>query len=67
MEDAWEDRVAKDLGKAFHDVGMEEYEEWKRKGFKVDAEEFEDLSKEEKERLMNLATGSAMKVWSKRR
>lgn len=61
MEDAWEDRVAKDLGKAFHDVGMEEYEEWKRKGFKVDAEEFKDLS------LMNLAMGSAMKVWSKRR
>ena len=67
VEDAWDDRVAKDLGKAFHDVGMEEYEEWKRKGFKVDAEDFEDLSKEEKERLMDLATGSAMRVGSKRR
>ncbi|KAK3175298.1 hypothetical protein OEA41_002545 [Lepraria neglecta] len=66
VEDAWGDRVAKDLGKAFHDIGMEEYEEWKRKGFKVDAEEFEDLSKEEKERLMDLATGIAMRVGSKR-
>ena len=24
VEDAWDDRVAKDLGKAFRDVGMEE-------------------------------------------
>ena len=67
VEDAWGDHVAKDLGRAFHDVGMEEYEEWKRKRFKVDAEEFEDLSKEEKERLMDLATGSAMRVGNKRR
>ncbi|KAI4246090.1 MAG: hypothetical protein LQ352_006449 [Teloschistes flavicans] len=39
---AWYDRVAKDLGKAFHEVGVEEYKEWVEKGFKCVAERVEE-------------------------
>jgi hypothetical protein len=67
VEDAWDYRVARDLGKAFHEVGMEEYEEWKRKGFKVEAGEFDNLSEKEQRRLTDLSIGSAMRVGSKRR
>ena len=28
-----DDRVARDLGIAYHEVGLEEYEKWARKGF----------------------------------
>ncbi|KAL9065790.1 MAG: hypothetical protein Q9161_008015 [Pseudevernia consocians] len=34
-EQAWDDRVARDLGIAYHEVGIEEYEEWQKKGFKA--------------------------------
>lgn len=34
-EQAWDDRVAKDLGSAFHEVGMEKYEKRQGKGFKA--------------------------------
>lgn len=65
---AWDDRVARDLGKAFHEVGVEEYEEWVRKGFEVREGEFEGLGKEEEEeRLLGLQTGSALRKGSKRR
>lgn len=64
---AWYDRVAKDLGKAFHEVGVEEYKEWVEKGFKVSEVEFLDLPKEEEERLLKLQTGSALRKGSKRR
>lgn len=64
---AWDDRVAKDLGKAFHEVGMEEYEEWATKGFKIKEGEFEDPSEEEKERLMKLQSGCALRKGSKHR
>ncbi|KAL8850941.1 MAG: hypothetical protein Q9221_004141 [Calogaya cf. arnoldii] len=66
-ENAWDDRVAKDLGKAFHEVGMEEYEEWAKKGFKIKEGEFDDPSEEEKERLFQLQKGSALRKGSKHR
>ncbi|KAL8641498.1 MAG: hypothetical protein Q9228_001708 [Teloschistes exilis] len=40
-----DDRVARDLGKAFHEVGVEEYEEWAEKGFRVKEGEFVDLER----------------------
>lgn len=58
-EQAWDARVAKDLGSAYHEVGMEEYEERQRKGFKVKEDEF-DLSNEEQDRLMDLMCGVAV-------
>lgn len=65
-EEAWDDRVAKDLGLAFHEVGMEEYEEWQKKGFKAKKEDW-DLSEKERNRLMDLTTGSALRKGSKHR
>ena len=59
--------MAKDLGIAFHEVGMEEYEEWQRRGFKAQVKEHKDLSEQEVKRLRDLATGSALRKGSKRR
>ncbi|KAL9591745.1 MAG: hypothetical protein Q9179_007413 [Wetmoreana sp. 5 TL-2023] len=64
---AWDDRVARDLGKAFHEVGLEEYEEWKRRGFEVEEGDFENLSQEERDRLKELMNGSALRKGSKHR
>lgn len=66
-ERVWDNLVAKDLGMAFHEVGMEEYEEWKKRRFKTRAVEYKDLRKEEQERLLNLTSGSALRKGSKRR
>lgn len=66
-EDMWDDRVAQDLGIAFHEVGMEEYEEWGKRGFKADLGEYGNLGKEERDRLMALTQGSALRKGSKRR
>lgn len=59
--------MARDLGIAFHEVGMEEFEEWKEKGFSGRPTEYKDLGKKEQDRLMGLMTGSAMRKGSRRR
>ncbi|KAL8995213.1 MAG: hypothetical protein Q9169_005001 [Polycauliona sp. 2 TL-2023] len=64
---AWDDRVARDLGKAFHEVGIEEYEEWAMKGFKIQDGEFENPSEEEEARLLKLRSGCALRKGSKHR
>ena len=68
-EFVWCDKVARDLGIAYHLVGMEEYEEWKRRGFSVKEGELEreNLPDEERERISRLATGSALRKGSKHR
>ena len=66
-ETIWDDRVAKDLGIAFHTVGMEEYEEWQNRGFKANPEDFENISKEEDDRLNELQAGCALRKGSKHR
>ncbi len=63
----WDDRVARDLGIPFHEVGMEEYETWKQRGFKVEPGEFENPSEEELDRVMQLMFGSALRKGSKQR
>ena len=65
-EQAWDDRVARDLGSAYHEVGMEEYEEWQKKGFKAKKGDF-DLSKKEQDRRMDLTSGCALRMGSKHR
>ena len=65
-EEAWDDRLARDLGIAYHEVGMEEYEEWQKKGFTAKKEEF-DLSEKERKRLMDLMEGCALRKGSKHR
>ena len=69
LEWQWDDRVARDLGIGYHEVGMQEYEEWMKKGFKVEdgGKEFKNPSKEENERLMALMTGCALRKGSKHR
>lgn len=66
---AWDDKVARDLGKAYHEVGVEEYEEWKRKGCSVREGELEveNISEEEKARISRVATGCAFRKGSKHR
>lgn len=66
-EEAWDDRVAQDLGIAYHEVGMDEYEKWHEQGFRVERDEFDDISAEEKQRLDKLTTGCAMRKGSKHR
>ena len=63
-----EDRVSGYLNIPFHEVGVEEFEEWQRRGFivKPGELEMENLSKAEWNRLMTLATGSAFHKGSKR-
>ena len=33
--EAWDDRVARDLGTACYDAGLEEFEVWQEKCFKI--------------------------------
>lgn len=60
---AWTDRIARDLGKEYHKVGMEDFEEWARRGFKAEEGEFEarNMTEDEKARILRLATGSAFR------
>lgn len=53
-ETVWDDRIARYLGIAFHEVGIEEYEEWQKRGFHVDPGEFDNLPQVEKDRLGEL-------------
>ena len=64
---AWDDKVARDLGIAYHEVGIEEYEEWYHRGFrrKKGELELENLSNEEIKRLDKLVAGSALRKGSK--
>lgn len=66
-ETGWDDRVARDLGIAFHEVGIEEYDEWQKRGFHVDPSEFDDISQEEKDGLSELQSGCALRKGSKHR
>ncbi|MCJ1463264.1 hypothetical protein MMC07_001870 [Pseudocyphellaria aurata] len=66
-EPTWDDRVARDLGIAYHEVGVEEYEEWQKKGFHVEAGEFENPSQEEQDRIHKLMVGCALRKGSKHR
>ena len=68
-EMAWDDKVARDSGIAYHEVGVGEFEEWKSKGFSVKEGELEreNIPEEERERISRLATGSALRKGSKHR
>ena len=66
LKDAWDDRVARDLGIAFHEVGIEEYEQWYERGFRVKRDEFDNISNEDRKRLDKLTVGSALRKGSKR-
>ena len=66
MTMAWDDKVSRDLGIAYHEVGLEEYALWKQRGFEARESDFKDLSKEERERITRLASGSVLRKGAKR-
>lgn len=66
MEQAWNDRVSRDLGIPFHMVGPEQFEEWQNKGFKASRKEIEEVLKQDRERLDVLMKGSALRKGSVR-
>ena len=60
--DYWKDRVSKDLGVPWHRVGVEQFEEWARRGFKkAKRGEYVSFSAEEKERMGRLHQGSSLR------
>ena len=65
---AADDRISRDLNIPFHQVDLEEYEEWQRRGFKVEPGEldYKNRSQAEDDRLLTLATGSAHRKGNKR-
>lgn len=64
---AWDDRVAINLGFAFHHVETEEYEQWHHKGFRAKrATNSISIFKEEDERPLKLMTGFALRKCLKR-
>ena len=65
VESHLDDRIARDLGLAYHEVGIEEFEEWNRRGFKVDYKDLTEVSQEEKDRVLKLMTGSTFRKGSK--
>jgi hypothetical protein len=60
---AVQDRVARDLDVPWHTVDISHYRRWRELGFKAHPEDFklENISEEERERLMELACGSALR------
>lgn len=64
IEDAWDDRVSRDLGIPFHMVGSKQYQEWKRKGFKADPKEIEKIAEQDSERLDFLVEGCSLRKGS---
>lgn len=60
---AWKDRVARELGKPYHKVVMEDFEEVHRRGIKFHPDEFvaAKMSQKEKDRISKLTTGSAFR------
>jgi len=59
---SWQDRVSKDLNVPWHKIGVAEFEEWEKRGFKKARKgEYENFSKEEREREMRLLDGASLR------
>jgi hypothetical protein len=60
---AWTYRASIELGKPYHKVEMEDFEELARRGFKGKEGEFEaeNISEEDREKLMDISLGSAFR------
>ena len=62
VEMAWADRVPRDLDIPFHTVGVPDYEEWRRRGFRLEPGELRDQpSKQGVQRLFTLEEGMAFR------
>ena len=60
MDSHVRDRVARDLGMLYHEVGLNALEEWGRRGFQLEEGFFEKIT-EEKERVGKLMCGCAFR------
>ena len=57
----FDDQVARDLDIPFHTIGMPEFEEWHRRGFKADPKAWEEPSETEVARVNALSVGCAFR------
>ena len=58
MENAWKDRVEKDIGVPWHKINVEDFKEWEKRGFKKAKQgEYREFSEAEKERLTTKSKG----------
>jgi hypothetical protein len=54
--------VSKDLGIPWHKMGINEFLEWETQGFKKAKKgDYENLSKEEKDRVLRLLSGASLR------
>jgi hypothetical protein len=59
---SWKDRVSKDLNIPWHKIDVADFEEWEKRGFKKAKKgEYENFSKEEREREMRLLSGASLR------
>jgi hypothetical protein len=60
---AWSYRASIELGKPYHKIEMEDFEELARRGFKAKEGEFEaeNISEEHREKLWEISLGSAFR------
>lgn len=66
---AMDDRVARDLSIPYHEVGLDGYKEWKKKGFSVEPDDLDTSKwpKKERDRISDLQSGWACRQGSKHR
>jgi len=58
----WKDRVSKDLNVPWHRVGVKEFEEWEKRGFKKARKgEYENPTIEERARMLRLLSGASLR------
>lgn len=67
LEGPMKDCVSKDLRVLWHEVGVEHFQEWEKKGFKkAQKGEYQKFNAEYNERLLDFMTGSALRVGPRR-
>ena len=61
IDQAWDDKVRKDLGKQHFTLSMADYENWYQQGFRAKPGEFDNPTPEEKDRRMRLLEGGSLR------
>jgi hypothetical protein len=61
IEEAWHEKVLKDLGKKHWTLSMEDWEDWYKKGFRAKPGEFDNFSQAEMDRRLKLMTGASLR------
>ena len=62
MVTAWKARVEEDIGVPYHKIGLEEFQEWERRGFaKAKEGQYKEFDEAERNRLLDKSAGSAFR------